>query len=88
MKGGYHGKVLWVDLTEQQVRVEPLEPQLAADFVGGRGLGTRVLYDQLQPGTDALSPGNLLIFATGPLNGSGAALSGRYEIVTLAGGSR
>jgi aldehyde:ferredoxin oxidoreductase len=82
MKGGYHGKVLWVDLTEQQVRVEPLEPQLAADFVGGRGLGTRVLYDQLQPGTDALSPGNLLIFATGPLNGSGAALSGRYEIVT------
>jgi len=82
VKGGYHGRVLWVDLTERRVRVEPLDPRLAADYVGGRGLGTRILYDRLEPGTDPLSPDTPLIFATGPLNGTGAPLSGRYEVVT------
>lgn len=82
MKGGHHGKVLLVDLTQRRVRTEPLDRQLAAAYIGGRGLGTRVLYDLMAPGTDPLSPENLLIFATGPLNGTGAPLSGRYEVVT------
>lgn len=82
MKGGYFGKVLWVDLTEKQTRVEPLDPRLAADYIGGRGLGMRILYDLLPPGTDPLAPDNPLIFATGPLNGTAAPLSGRYEVVT------
>jgi aldehyde:ferredoxin oxidoreductase len=82
MTGGYHGKVLWVDLTERRARVEPLDSKLAVEYVGGRGLGTRVLYDRLASGTDPLSPDNVLVFATGPLNGTGAALSSRYEVVT------
>jgi aldehyde:ferredoxin oxidoreductase len=82
MKGGYFGKVLWVDLTQKQTRVEPLDPQLAADYIGGRGLGTRILYDRLAPGTDPLAPDNPIVFATGPLNGTAAPLAGRYEIVT------
>jgi aldehyde:ferredoxin oxidoreductase len=82
MRGGYFGKVLWVDLTERRSRVEPLDPQLAADYIGGRGLGTRILYDLLTPGTDPLTPDNPIIFATGPLNGTAAPLSGRYEVVT------
>jgi aldehyde:ferredoxin oxidoreductase len=82
MRGGYFGQALWVNLAEKQARVEPLDPQLAADYVGGRGLGTRILYDLLTPGTDPLSPDNPIIFATGPLNGTAAPLSGRYEVVT------
>ena len=82
MKGGYLSKILWVDLTSGQSRIEPLDPQLAADYIGGRGLGTKLLYDLLPPGTDPLAPQTPLIFAAGPLNGSGAPLSGRYELVT------
>lgn len=84
MKGGYFGKALWVDLTNKRTRIEPLDPQLAADYIGGRGLGTRILYDILSPGTDPLAPDNPIIFATGPLNGSAAPLSGRYEVITCS----
>ncbi|MFQ6100802.1 MAG: aldehyde ferredoxin oxidoreductase family protein [Anaerolineae bacterium] len=82
MKGGYFGQVLRVNLAEQRAHVEPLDPQLAADYIGGRGLGTRILYDMLAPGTDPLAPDNPIILATGPLNGTAAPLSGRYEVVT------
>ena len=82
MSGGYHGRVLWVNLTERRARAEPLDPQLAADYIGGRGLSTRILYDRLAPETNPLSPDTPLILATGPLNGTGAPLSGRYEVVT------
>lgn len=82
MSGGYHGRLLWVDLTRRQTRSEPLDPHLAAETIGGRGLGTRILYDRLAPGTDPLSPQTPLIFVTGPLNGANAPLSGRYEVVT------
>jgi aldehyde:ferredoxin oxidoreductase len=82
MKGGHFGRVLWVDLTRREARVEPLDAQMAHEYIGGRGLGTRLLYDLLPPATDPLSPANPLIFATGPLNGTAAPLSGRCEIVT------
>ncbi len=82
MMGGYFGRILWVDLSEQRARVEPLDPRLTADYIGGRGLGTRLLYDLLPPGTDPLAPENPLIFATGPLNTTPAPLSGRYELIT------
>jgi aldehyde:ferredoxin oxidoreductase len=80
--GGYHGKVLRVDLGQGTVSAESLDENLARNYVGGRGLGTAMLWNELAPGTDALSPENRLILATGPLNGSGAALSSRYEMVT------
>jgi aldehyde:ferredoxin oxidoreductase len=81
-RGGYHGKVLRVDLTTGEVTTESLDESLARDYVGGRGLGSAILWDELSPRTDALSPQNKLILATGPLNGTGAALSSRYEMVT------
>jgi aldehyde:ferredoxin oxidoreductase len=81
-RGGYHGKVLRVDLTTGEVTTEVLEDKLAREFGGGRGLGSAILWDELPPRTEALSPENKLILATGPLNGTGAALSSRYEVVT------
>jgi aldehyde:ferredoxin oxidoreductase len=81
-RGGYHGKVLRVDLTTGEVTTESLEERLAREYVGGRGLGSAMLWHELPPRTEALSPQNKLILATGPLNGTGAALSSRYEIVT------
>ncbi|MGB5933633.1 MAG: aldehyde ferredoxin oxidoreductase N-terminal domain-containing protein, partial [Anaerolineae bacterium] len=82
VRGGFHGKILRVDLSQERVSIETLEDNLARDYVGGRGLGSVILWDELPPQIDPLSPGNKLILATGPLNGTGAALSSRYEIVT------
>jgi len=82
VSGGYHGKVLRVDLGQGKVSTESMDETLARTYVGGRGLGTAMLWSELPAGTDALSHENRLILLTGPLNGSGAALSSRYEMVT------
>lgn len=81
-RGGFHGQILRVDLSQGRVSVESLEDDLARDYVGGRGLGSAILWRELPPQTDSLSPQNKLILATGPLNGTGAPLSSRYEMVT------
>jgi len=79
---GYCGKLLRVDLTAGRVATEPIDPELARKFVGGRGLGTYYLAREVDPGVDPLSPDNKLIIATGPLTGSSAPASGRYMVVT------
>ncbi len=77
---GYAGKLLRVNLTDKTWRVEPLDPALAEKYLGGRGLAARLLYDEVGPGVDPLSPDNKLIFMTGPLVGTIAPSSGRYSL--------
>jgi aldehyde:ferredoxin oxidoreductase len=79
---GWTGRVLRVDLSTGTIRRETLEPDWARDYVGGRGLGARYLFEELDPGVDPLSPGNLLVFATGPLTGTNASCGARYMVVT------
>jgi aldehyde:ferredoxin oxidoreductase len=81
MTGGYVGKLLFVDLTEGTTREEELSEDLARKFIGGYGLGVRILYDMMPGGVDPLGPDNVLGFLTGPLTGSGAVFSGRYVVV-------
>jgi aldehyde:ferredoxin oxidoreductase len=52
--------------------------------LGGRGLGERLIYDHYTPGTDALDPGNPLIFNTGPLTGTALPGSGRVDVTALS----
>jgi aldehyde:ferredoxin oxidoreductase len=54
----------------------------ARNFFGARGLGTKILYDEVDPKVDALSPENKLIFAPGPLTGTFGPSVGRYNVVT------
>ena len=61
--------LLRVDLTDHTVEREPIPEQWLADYVGGKGLGARFLYDRLEPGTDPLGPDNHLLFTLGPLSG-------------------
>lgn len=77
---GYRGSILHVDLTNSAHRVEPLDERLAREFIGGRGLGAKMLYDSTPAGTDPLSPDAPLIFATGPLTGTKAPTSGRFSL--------
>jgi len=76
------GKLLRVDLTQGTWAVEDIDPQLARDYIGGRGLGTKILCDEVDPTIDALSPENKLIMLTGPLTATGAPASARYMVIT------
>jgi len=78
MLKGYAGRILRVDLSTGEIKAQPLTPELARAYLGGRGLAARILYDELQPGTDPLGPDNIFILATGPLAGSNIAGSTRH----------
>ncbi len=83
MLSGYMGKILRINLTEKSIKVEELNEELAKGFIGARGLAEKILYDEVDPKTDPLSPENKLIFATGPLTGTIAPTGGRYDLVTI-----
>ncbi len=77
---GWAGKVLDINLTSGEIKTYPLDEQMARLFVGGRGLGARMLWDEVGPGVDPLSPENVLIFTTGPLTGTGYQTSNRFSV--------
>lgn len=78
---GYAGRVLDVDLAARTFTFGPLDEETARLYLGGKGYGTRLLYDLTPAGIDPLGPANPLIFATGPLNGSVAPQSNRFAVV-------
>lgn len=80
--GGWVGKVLDIDLTTQTYKTYALDPNIARLFVGGRGLGARLLWDLVGPEVDPLSPQNVLIFTTGPLTATGYQTSNRFSVST------
>lgn len=79
---GWMGKLLRVNLTKLKITVEDLDTEKATDFIGGRGLGVKYLYDEIDPNVEALSPDNKLLFVTGPLTGTAAPCASRYMVVT------
>lgn len=66
---GWQGRILRVNLTKKKAVAQSLDAAVAAKFIGGRGLAAKILWDELPPGVDPLSPHNKLIFAAGPLTG-------------------
>jgi aldehyde:ferredoxin oxidoreductase len=77
----FMGKILRVNLSEGVVATEALREDWARSLIGGAGLATRYLYEQVPAGADPLGPENLLIFMTGPLTGTASASSSRYSVV-------
>ena len=75
-------QILRVNLTELKCSVEPLNEELAQSYLGQRGLGSRYLYEEVDPRVDPVAPENKLIFATGPLTGTMASTGGRYSVIT------
>ncbi|MCL5026776.1 MAG: hypothetical protein M1531_09845 [Chloroflexi bacterium] len=78
---GFAGKILRVNLTERSIREEPLDAEVTRQFIGGRGLGARILFDELEAGVDPLGPENKLIFLTGPA--SGTMLPGQTRFIVV-----
>jgi len=79
---GWAGKVLDIDLTSGKTHSYPLDMAMARLFLGGRGLGTRLLWDLVGPEVDPLAVENVLIFTGGPLTATGYQTSNRFSVST------
>ncbi len=89
MARGYMGKWLFVNLSTGKIEAEAFDDSLCKDFIGGYGIGARILYNRQKGGVDPLGPENTLGLLTGPLTGTPATFGARYCAVArspLTGG--
>ena len=89
MAGGYTGKIVFVDLTTSEIRTQELDQDLVRNYLGGYGLGVRIMFEHQKKGADPLGPENILGFTAGTLTGTKTPASGRYMAVSkspLTGG--
>ena len=77
---GYKGKILFVDLNSCSTTETALPQEVYRDFIGGQGLGARIVYEYMKPRANPLSSGNILGFVVGPLTGTGVH-GARYQVV-------
>jgi len=78
---GWMGKILRIDLTDKQTTEEKIATNVLREFIGGRGLGAKLLLEDLKPGIDPLGPENEIIFSAGPLGGVPVAGATRCAIL-------
>lgn len=76
---GYMGRILRIDLSTGASRTEALDPELARNYIGGRGFVAKILYDEVPAGTDPLGPENKVVIAPGPLSGIFLPASGKVQ---------
>ena len=81
MNHGYMGKILNVDLTTGTIETEQLPESVYEQYLGGYGLGARILFDRIPAGADPLGPDNVLGFVPGLLTGTTALFGGRWMVV-------
>lgn len=82
MLGGYIGKILRINLSDGSMVDTFFDETILRNYLGGSGLGARILYDETTSETDPLGPDNPLIFMTGPIEGTRMPNAGRYEVIT------
>ncbi len=79
---GWNGKGLEVDLGTGEIKHVPVDSDMLRHYLGGRGLGVKLMWDRVPALTDPLSPQNILVFAAGPLTGTRVPASGRHAVVS------
>lgn len=88
LKGGYHKKVLHVDLTECKTHVEEVSDEFALKYIGGRGWGARLVWEHMNDGAEPLSPENIIVIAPGPLSGLYLPSSGKTSFCSISPATR
>ena len=78
----YTGKILKIDLSTGKSQTERLPKQWGRDYLGGKGLSIKYVYEELRAGVDPLSPDNILVLMTGPLTGTIVPNSGKLAIAS------
>jgi aldehyde:ferredoxin oxidoreductase len=89
LPGGYTGKILFIDLSAGKIEEETVNEQIYRNYIGGYGLGVRILYNRLRAKIDPLGPENILGLVTGPFTGTPVPTGTRYAAVAkspLTGG--
>src|SRR4030042_2015720 len=81
MPDGYAGKILWADLSQNELKDEVLDEKFCRDYMGGYGFGARLLFSRQRAGVDLLGPDNILGIITGPFTGSPVLAGSRYTVV-------
>jgi len=81
-QGGYYGRYLMVNLSDKSWEIKEMPDQLISEYLGGRGIGTKLLFDLQEGKVDPLSPKNHLIIFTGPINGTNTPGSSRINFIT------
>lgn len=81
MVRGYMGKILQADLSRNELKDESLDENICRQFIGGYGIGARVIFSQQKAGIDTLEPDNIIGFLTGPLTGTQAISGTRFTVV-------
>ncbi len=82
MSYGITGKTLRIDLSNLSIKEEELSKKCLPSYIGGDGLGAKILYDEVAPGIGALDPENRLVFAAGPLVGTRAQSACTHSVIT------
>ena len=77
---GYQNNVLRINLKEKTASTEPLRMDFARKYIGSKGLAIRYMYEELEPGIDALGEKNKLFLTTGPLTGTPVPCSGKLSV--------
>ncbi len=86
---GWNGRILRINLSQKKTRIQQIDSDTLIKFVGGRGLAAKILWDELEPGIDPLSPNNKLVIAAGPLTGIVGPSTGKLVVAAkspLTGG--
>ena len=78
--GGYNGKILRVNLSENRLSTENIDDAFCRKYIGGAGFIAYFLLKELKKGIDPLGPENKLIFALGPVTGTAMIGSGRNSV--------
>ena len=81
-KGGFFGKILRVNLSKKKVTTSALPDEFIKDYLGGRGVGARILYEENPPRVDPYSPENRFILFTSPIMGTSAPCCVKYSLIT------
>lgn len=78
---GYMNKLLHINLTDNKIEDEILDEKILRKYIGGSGLGLKILFEETDENTNPLSPENVLIFMCGPFPGTDVPCSGRHSVV-------
>ncbi|MHC1782423.1 MAG: aldehyde ferredoxin oxidoreductase family protein [Anaerolineaceae bacterium] len=78
---GYTGKLLRINLSSMLISEENLNPTYLRDYIGGSGLGIRLMYDEVPPETDPLGPEAKIFITTGPVTATSLGTAGRFQVI-------
>jgi len=78
---GYFGRYLRVDLTQRRIETRETDSIWLQRYLGGAGIGARILYDETDAATDPLGPANLLAAFTGPFTGTRVPSTSRHHVM-------